>query len=264
MVEFHQLAAAIYLAAGIGALLGIVLPAPRMVRGAAWGLVLGAIVHAVGFATLHRLDPPPPLTGLPVSVSLMAWMGVLSLLVLMWRARIAGLTAVVGPVAFLAVFAAALRLPHPSEPTLSGAGQWPHAHIVLASAGLALLSIAALAGGFFLVEYRRLKSKRHLGAARVRLPSLEALDRVNATALATGFPLLTLGVLTGMMWLQGASGNYWRTASHETWTLIAWAIYAGLVAARFAGHQGARQAAASALAGFFFLVFAVVGVGLLV
>jgi hypothetical protein len=45
--------------------------------------------------------------------------------------------------------------------------------------------------------------------------------------------------------------------------VIAWAIYAGLVMARYAGRQGARQAAASALAGFGFLLFGIVVVGLL-
>jgi hypothetical protein len=44
--------------------------------------------------------------------------------------------------------------------------------------------------------------------------------------------------------------------------MVAWMIYLGLVSLRFIGHQGARQAAASAVAGFAFLVFAVVGVGL--
>ena len=58
MIELHQIAAALYLAAGIGSLLGLVLPAPRMSRGGAWGLGLAALVHGVGFATLHTLDPP--------------------------------------------------------------------------------------------------------------------------------------------------------------------------------------------------------------
>ena len=45
--------------------------------------------------------------------------------------------------------------------------------------------------------------------------------------------------------------------------MLAWVLYAGLVASRFLGGQGARQAAASAVAGFAFLLFAVVGIGLL-
>lgn len=262
MIELHQIAAALYLAAGIGSLLGVVLPAERMSRGGAWGLGIAAVVHAAAFATLHRLDPPPSLTHPAAVVSLSAWMAVVFLLLFLWRLRLPGLAAAIGPVAFLAVFVAALLLPHES-PVESGAqGAWPHAHVLLASAGLALLGLAGVAGAAFLLEHRRLKSKR-LPARRGQLPSLEALDRVNAVALALGFPLLTLGVLTGMAWQRAELGFAFGGTSHETWTWLAWVLYAGLVAARFLGGQGARQAAASALAGFAFLFFAVVGVGLL-
>lgn len=263
MIELHQIAAALYLAAGIGSLLGMMLPEPRMSRGGVWGLVLGAVVHGFAFATLHQLDPPPPLTFLPLAISLMAWMAVIALLVLMSRVRLPALPAVVGPVAFLAVFTAALRLPHSGAADFSATGGGlPHAHVLLASAGLALLGLAGLAGLFFLAEHRRLKGKRFHGS-RLALPSLEALDRVNALSLAVGFPLLTLGVLTGMLWQQGALGALWTGGTHETWTALAWVIYAGIVAVRFGAGQGARQAAASAVAGFAFLVFAVVGVRML-
>ncbi len=261
MVEFHQFAAALYLAAGIGAVLGVVLGRARIERGAALGLGLGALVQGAGFATLHRIENAPPVTDLTMAVSFMAWMGVLTLLGLMWRLRIPALAAVVGPVAFLAVFVAALRLVEGSEPG-APTGSWPHVHVLLGSAGLGLLGVAGVAGLFFLAEHARLKSKRMLSSGTV-LPSLEALDRVNAVALAAGFPLLTLGLMTGMLWLQAAHGTPWFGTSHEVWTLIAWGIYAGLATARFVGHQGARQAAASAVAGFGFLLFAVVGIGVL-
>src|SRR5690606_13342987 len=108
---------------------------------------------------------------------------------------------------------------------------------------------------------RGLKRRRPL-ARRLPLPSLEALDRVNRVALALGFPLLTLGVVTGVLWNEAERGRPLAGGLHETWTVVAWLIYLGLVVLRFVGHQGARQAAASALAGFAFLVFAVIGVGL--
>jgi ABC-type transport system involved in cytochrome c biogenesis permease subunit len=200
-----------------------------------------------------------------MAISLMAWMVALALLAFAWRSRLAGLVVLVGPIAFLGTFFAALRTPHAPSEELVGAGSWPHAHVLLASAGLALLGVAAIAGGVFLLENRRLKRRSlHPSRRGGGLPSLETLDRVNAASLAVGFPLLTLGVLTGMMWAQGIGGKLWTGSAHDLWNAIAWAIYAVLVGARFAAHQGARNAALSAVAGFAFLLFAVVGVGILV
>jgi ABC-type uncharacterized transport system permease subunit len=263
LVEFHQLAAAIYLAAGIGALVGVVLPAPRMSRGAAWGLVIGAAVQAIAFATLHR-SASPPITSLPIVLASSAWMTVVFAMLLTFKVRLPGIAAVVGPLAFLSVFVASLNW-HPASGSaldVEGAGTWSHVHVLLASAGIALLGIAGLAGMFYLLEHRRLKTKPPL-AARIPLPSLEALDRVNVVTTAVGFVLLTLGILTGMIWLQETQGAAWMGTTHEAWMVISWAIYAGLVAARYAGRQGARQAAASALAGFAFLLFGVMGVGVM-
>jgi ABC-type uncharacterized transport system permease subunit len=224
--------------------------------------VFGLVVQVAAFATLHKADPPVPLTSLPAVVSLVAWLSVIFLLVLMRRFRLPGLVAAVGPLAFLSVFVASLGLDGAGNAEHSGTGAWPHAHVLLTSAGMAVLGLAGLAGLFFLVEHRRLKSKRPVPAS-IRLPSLEALDRINVVATSVGFALLTLGVVTGMFWLQDSLGRIWMGTTHEAWMVIAWAIYAGLVLIRFVGRQGARQAAASSLAGFAFLVFGVIGVGIL-
>ena len=254
----HQGAAALYLAAGIAAWLGVALPAPRLGRLAVVLLALGAAIHAAAFALLHAIEPPIPITDLPAAVSLMSLLAVLFFLALLLRVRLLGLLVLVAPAAFLGVFFAALRLPHPGEPSFGGAGSWPHAHVVLASAGFAFLGIAGLAGLLFLTENHRLKAKK---LSAVPLPSLEALDRVNIAALALGFPLLTLGVLTGVLWVQIESGRPWTGSAHELWTALGWAIYAGLVAVRFAGRQGSRSAAATSVGASLFLLFAVVGVG---
>ncbi len=261
MNVLQQIAAALYLAAGVGALLAVTLPARRMERGAVIGLALGAVAQTAFYATLHRADSVPPLASLPAAFGLTAWMAVLFFLAFMGRVRLPGLAAVVGFTAFLSVFAGAISagLGAPDE-TVSEGGL-PHAHVLLASAGLALMGIAGLSGLFFLLEHRRLKQKRRVAAA-YPMPSLEALDRVNVVSLGIGFPLLTLGVVTGSLWVMHERGVLWLGTSHETWTIVAWAIYGGLVLARFAGHQAGRQAAASALGGFAFLLFAVVGVEL--
>jgi ABC-type transport system involved in cytochrome c biogenesis permease subunit len=111
----------------------------------------------------------------------------------------------------------------------------------------------------FLGEHRRLKRKRRMPG---QLPSLEALDRANRAALALGFPLLTLGVVSGVLWVQSSGGALLAGDPHQTASLIAWGIYAVLVVARFGARQGSRQAAVSAVAGFAFLFCAAVGLEL--
>ena len=75
--------------------------------------------------------------------------------------------------------------------------------------------------------------------------------------------MITLGVISGMFWLDAARGRFFTGSAHELWSLIAWAIYAVMATVRFSAHQGSRKAAACAVGGFVFLFFAVVGVELL-
>ena len=204
-ILLHQATAALYLLAGIVAWLGLALGARRLERGSVAILTLGGALHLVAFGTLHTLDPPPPLTDLPIAISFMACVGALFFLLLSQWARLAGLVVVVAPVAFVSAFAASLRMRHAMQVAFVGAGSWPHAHVLLASAGLACLGLAGLAGLLFLAEHRRLKAKKPLGF-RFDLPSLEALDHVNRLSLAVGFPLLTLGVVTGVIWVDQVHG----------------------------------------------------------
>lgn len=269
MVEFQQTAAALYLAAGLVAVLGLALPEARILSGARLGLALGALAQLGALATLHRLEPAPQLTDLDQAVAFTALVGVLLFLGMSTRYRLPGFVPPLGFAAFLAAFGTTLRpsgLRLGAEARLLEAaestGSLPHAHVLLASAGLAALGIAGLAGLFFLLEHRALK-RRHSLRRRILLPSLEALDRVSRTAIVLGFSLLTVGVVTGALWLEARSGRLWSGTPHESFTAIAWTLYLGLVALRFGGRQGARQAAASSVAGFVFLLFAVLGVGLL-
>ncbi len=264
VVALHQLTAAIYLGAGLVSGVALALPAPRLQRVALGLLGLGALVHGAAFSQLHTTEPPTPLTDTAASISFTAWVGTISFLLTMalLRARLGGLVVLIGPISFVAVFFSALRLSTPAPPSFDGTGSWPHFHVLLSSGGLALLGLAALAGGLFLAEHRRLKQKRPI-SKRLPLPSLEALDRTNSVTLAVGFILLTLGVVTGMLWVENVSGRFWTASIHQMLSVVAWAVYALLAGVRFGSRQGARQAAASTVAGFAFLFFAVIGVEIL-
>ncbi len=262
IVQLLQSAAAVYLGAGLMAGLGMALETQRLERASVVLLGFAAMIHGVSFLLLHSAENPPPLTDLSWAFSFMTWIGAVFYLLLLRRSRLQRLVVLIAPGAFLGAFLAALSTPGGASAASTATGSWPHTHVLLGSAGLSLLALAGLAGAIFLVEHGRLKSKRPIDR-RLPLPSLEALDKVNAVTLSGGLLLLTLGVISGMFWLQAVNGTPWTGTAHETWSLVAWAVYGVLVTARFVAKQGSRRAAASAVGGFAFLFFAVIGLELI-
>jgi ABC-type uncharacterized transport system permease subunit len=224
-------------------------------------LALAALLHGAAFFELHRLEPTPQLTDLPLAVSLAAWLLVLSFLALQLRLRTRALAVLVAPGAFLGTVFAAFSASAPESGEV-GSALWSHLHVLLASGGLALLGVAGAAGGLYLVHHRAIKRKHPVGLPSA-LPSLENLDRANSIATALGFLLLSLGVLTGVLWVETREGRLWPGGLHANATLAVWLVYAVLVGARFGTKQSARIAALGAVTGFVLLAAAVIGVGVL-
>jgi ABC-type transport system involved in cytochrome c biogenesis permease subunit len=235
--------------------------APRLLGLGVALLAAAAVLHGFAFFELHRLEPTPQLTDLPLAVSLAAWLFVLSFLALQLRVRTRGLAALVAPAAFLGTVFAAFSAAAP-ERDAAGSALWSHLHVLLASGGLALLGVAGAAGVLYLVHHRALKRKHPVGMPSA-LPSLENLDRANALASALGFLLLSLGVLTGVLWVETREGRLWPGGLHANAALAVWIVYAALIAARAGRHQSARGAALGATVGFVLLLGVVVGIGVL-
>jgi len=92
------------------------------------------------------------------------------------------------------------------------------------------------------------------------LPPAKVLDELSYKAIAVGFPLLTLGILTGAAWANYAWGTYWSWDPKETWSLITWFWYAAYLHARFTqGWKGQRLAWLSVV-GFGAVIFTYWGV----
>ena len=135
-------------------------------------------------------------------------------------------------------------------------------HISFAFLGIAAFSLAFGAGLFYLIQNRMLKSKRFNGLFQL-LPSLDSLDKVNYTCLSVGFPLMTLGIISGAFWAHTAWGSYWSWDPKETWALITWFLYAGLLHGRLTSGWRGRTAALFSILAFIFLLFTYLGVNLL-
>ena len=257
-LDLHALTDAIYLIAAVTATLGASLRNARLARAAVASLAIGALVHAAAFFAYHDFQVPPPSTGLPGAVSLMAWFGTVFYLAVASRLRLRGLAVVVAPAAFLGVFFAAIARNVGPETPADPRELWGAVHVLLASAGLALGGVAGAAGALYVVQHQSLKRKR--GRKMLPLPSLEALDQVNSLAVALGFLLISLGVVTGVLWVHETRGELWPGSPHANAMLVAWAVYAALVVSRSFSATGALVAARFAVAGFAFLTLAIIGV----
>lgn len=252
-ISLYQIVAGLYLVASVAASAGYSLAHVGFARVAVSTLVLGWGLQVLGYATLHTLDPTPNLTDPGVLLSFMACVGVGAFLLLLRRRALVGLVAFVAPLAFLSVFFGQLRFRSAVPAGLASAGLLEHAHVLLASAGFALLGLASLAAELFLVEHRRLKRKRGPQQGGL-LPSLEALDRASSAALLVGFSLLSLGVMSGALWVMERYGALSRDGGHEVAFSISWLIYAALVAQRFGIRAPARQCALGLVGGFLLLL----------
>ena len=98
------------------------------------------------------------------------------------------------------------------------------------------------------------------GAITQRLPSLKVLDDLNYQSLTFGFPLLTLGIITGAIWAEYAWGRYWNWDPKGDLVPDYLASLCGLLHQRLTVGWRGRKAAIMAIVGFLAVLFTFLGV----
>lgn len=251
-----ELASVLYLGAG---LYGVTRRAePSALRAVHWALGLGVLLQTAAIWGMHRGDVPVPLESFPAALALIGWGIAAVFLAALAFARVS----TAGPwVALLALLFTGLAdvglwlVAPPPEP--AGSSAWSHAHVLLSTAGFAVLALASLAGAGYLAKERTLKHKQS-GRA---LPSLESLDRVEHATLSVGFALLTLGVVSGFLWGRASGLSPWT--GHSLFLLLAWLVYLLPVSVRLLRHQHGSRPSLGVVVGFAVLVFSYLGIRLL-
>ncbi len=207
-------------------------------------LVLGILGQfaAIGFwcVTTHR----SPFAGEFGTLAVMAWAIALAVGLLDLRVKMPAVGAIALSVACVVLFLAILQARSPASASREITGQAVNLHVLAILASYGLLAVAFACAAIYLLQNRLLKRKQLPPALR-RLPPLETLDRVAYHAVAYALPLLTLGLVMGIVRVFGrglsSAPAAWFTDPHTLISFAPWLLYVGYLAARLmAGWRGVR------------------------
>lgn len=198
-----------------------------------------------------------PLSNLYESLIFFVIMTVLIYLIIefYYKVKIMGAFVMIFPVLTLAF--CSLYVPNEIEPLVPALqSNWLTAHVVTCFLSYAAFAISC---GISILYFLKLKFPNKLNF----IPSLELLDSLIYKSIAIGFPMLSLGIITGAAWANYAWGTYWSWDPKETWSLITWFVYAAFLHARFTKGWRGKKAALLSIIGFGSVLFTYLGVNLL-
>ena len=204
-----------------------------------------------------------PLSNMFESLVFFSWCIVL--LYLLWerklKSKIIGAFAM--PFAFLAIAYASLapgvsdRI-DPLIPALQS--NWLHAHVITCFLSYASFALSCAVSVMYLIKMRKNENGEKENGVLSFFPPLESLDTSVYKTISVGFPLLTIGIVTGAAWANYAWGSYWSWDPKETWSLITWFVYAIFLHARFAREWRGKRTAILSIIGFASVIFTYFGV----
>jgi ABC-type uncharacterized transport system permease subunit len=211
--------------------------APRLV---AFGVPCHAAHIVVWSVVLHVC----PVEGIHFSLNVASLLVCAAYLVVRRRYRVDAVGAFVAPQALLFLLASRFVGPVDAEPRLRSA-LLPF-HVISNLLGIALFTLAFAAAVAYLLQERRLKQKWL--EALERLPAVDALDRAEHRFLAAGFPLLTIGALTGTIWAREVEAGGAADIARAVLSYVSWALIGVVLLLRAsAGWRGRRAAVGTIL-----------------
>lgn len=231
-----------------GYLLSLLVKRVRLARISTWILAV-----AFGFLTINFLFVMMNSSWLvnPDSrdfLSFCAWAVCAVYLVLQFKTKTRVLGAFISPFILLFMIAAAGEEAGRSLRPQNLQSGLTALHLFLTIFGEALFAVASCAGLVFIIQNRLLKNKKLGGMIRL-LPSLNDLDRINHLCLLWGFPILSVGIIAGVIFAEISWKTGWLTDPKIIWTFAGWMIYGFLLHQRLAiGWKGYRMALISGIA----------------
>lgn len=252
---------------GVAAVLGFIqLLGTRLndVRLPLGALALGAVGHLVAMGARSAELGSFPMANTHDALSLFGFAVAVIALGIAGSRRVPQIAPLAAVIVALVVGAAVLVEPARSVPE-QFRSPWLPVHIGLAYLGSAAFVVAGMVAAVYLVQDRRIRAKRPVGAGGGRggLPALELLDRIGMRLIEVGFPLMTLALLSGSLYGHEVWGAWWKWELRNVLSVMIWALFALLLHFRITIGWRGRKAALLTLVGVAVTLISLVGLNLL-
>ena len=220
----------------------------RTTRAATWGVRLGWLAQTALLVAQVAQADGFPWSSWAGSLNLFVWLVVGAYLIWGCRPRFRLLGLSVMPLAAALFLVARIGGGTRTGSSSSYGSVFLALHVGLVLAAFAGFTLASALAGLYLWEERRLK-RRAADILRLRLPPLASLERLTWRTILVSLPLLTLGLVAGIVRQRERGG---AVDALEAVTVMTWLVYGGFLALRPTG----RRAAYLALGGFALVIVA--------
>ena len=192
---------------------------------AEWSTAAGFVLHTGALVADWVIDGHYPLFSLRETLSFLAWALVALYALVLYRYRAQAVGAFTMPLISVLTFVALLIGTDPAMRRLRFRRRWLFPiHTTLLIFAYAAFFIVFMASVMYLLQERELKLKT-FGAIFHRLPPLTTVNELATSAAALGLTLLTLGIVTGMIWSSTRSGRFWHNDPKEIFAVLTWVLY---------------------------------------
>ena len=185
--------------------------------------LVGLLAHSAYLIARFQSSGLPPLVGSSHDwLLVVAWLGVVVLLLLMFRTKSSQAIFLL-PIVVAFILLAVTVNATPSATQRTDSYWWIMLHASSLAVGIGLVVSATGSALMYLLQYRKLHG-RIAWVSRLRLPSLERLTAINYWLVLACYPLLTTGLFTGFVLAAKAlkdNDELWREPI--VWgTIVVW------------------------------------------
>jgi len=219
-------------------------------------VLMAAATHHIIYLSFDTFGQVAPLPGIAQTLTFLSLGIVLAFLLARLRSKsIDILGAFITPVALLLLLGAGVGRSVGAVPPEVRSALLP-VHIGVNALGIIAFALAFGAATAYVIQERMLRRKK-LGGVFQRLPPLDVLDSLSLRSVSLGFPLLTIGIVSGVFWVDPVESL--DISPMHGFALAAWVLFAGVLILRLAAGWRGRRAAIGTIMGFLCALGVLVG-----